>query len=157
MPTPVSGFKSPAATAWRSLCGLIVCSVLLFPGRADASAATYHLVHAFQGGAGDGATPSLGSSLIASGSTLYGMTSSGGVRTNGVLFKVDTSGSGFQVVHSFNGYSFINDPGAPKDDGAFAIGTPVLIGSTLYGMTQFGGSNGFGTPGCPDPLPPKTT
>jgi uncharacterized repeat protein (TIGR03803 family) len=145
MPTVVSSFKYPAATAWQSLCGLIVCAVLCFPGRPDASAATYHLVHAFQGDAGDGATPSLGSSLIASGSTLYGMTSSGGVRTNGVLFKVDTSGSGFQVVHSFNGYSFINDTGAPKDDGAFAIGTPVLIGSTLYGMTQFGGSNGFGT------------
>jgi uncharacterized repeat protein (TIGR03803 family) len=63
---------------------------------------------------------------------LYG-TSSG--EAGGTVFKMRTDGSGFQVVKMFT-----NAP-----DGAPPWGTLVLNGSTLYGMTARGGSNGYGT------------
>jgi uncharacterized repeat protein (TIGR03803 family) len=83
------------------------------------------------------------SGLVLSGTTLYGTTYSGhttggsvGVSTvKGVVFKVNTDGSGFTVIKSFSGGS----------DGYGPQGELVLSGNTLYGTTMYGGSYGYGT------------
>jgi uncharacterized repeat protein (TIGR03803 family) len=67
------------------------------------------------------------------GSTLYGTTSQGGSSDNGVVFKVNTDGSGYAVLKSFTG----GDGRDPEAD-------LVLAGSTLYGTTVDGGSSGNG-------------
>ena len=75
------------------------------------------------------------SGLILSGSTLYGTGILAGASTNGIVFAVNTSGSGSMVLHSFTG--------AP--DGADPEGGLTLSGSTLYGTTIGGGSSNLGT------------
>lgn len=72
--------------------------------------------------------------MILSGSTLYGLTYSGGTSGKGTVFSVNTDGTGFHNLFSFNGA-----------DGANPNGDLTLIGSTLFGMTESGGSSGLGT------------
>jgi len=91
------------------------------------------LIHSFAGGASDGGSPK--DSLVAKGSTLYGMTYGGGTYNFGTIFKINTKGTGYKVLHSFAG-------GAT--DGAHPYGSLIVIGSTLYGMTAAGGTFGCG-------------
>jgi uncharacterized repeat protein (TIGR03803 family) len=93
----------------------------------------YQVLHEFAGGANDGAWPE--GSLTVSGSTLYGMTWQGGDSNEGVIFKVGADGSSYQLLHEFAG-------GA--NDGRLPHGSLTLSGSTLYGMTVFGGDGGDG-------------
>jgi len=93
----------------------------------------YTQLHAFSSGTLDGATP--GGDLIISGSTLYGMSRSGGDFDKGTIFKMQTDGSGFALLHEFAG---------KPDDGGYPNGSLILSGSTLYGMTCYGGMD-FGT------------
>jgi uncharacterized repeat protein (TIGR03803 family) len=76
--------------------------------------------------------------LVAVGSTLFGMTYSGGSTSSGTIFSIGTDGSGFNSLYSFTGV------GA---DGANPAGNLILSsdGSTLYGMTSAGGTDGVGT------------
>ena len=96
----------------------------------------YTQLHSFVGGASDGLRPY--GSLLVSGSITYGMTANGGSATGGqgTLFKMNTNGTGFGLLHSFAGTSA---------DGGIPLGVPWLAGSTLYGTTQQGGSAGDGT------------
>jgi uncharacterized repeat protein (TIGR03803 family) len=94
----------------------------------------FALLHEFPSGAGDGYYPF--GSLILSGSTLYGMTNYGGNYDKGTVFKIQTDGSGFALLHEFAG-------GAA--DGASPRGSLILSGTTLYGMTQYGGDSNMGT------------
>jgi uncharacterized repeat protein (TIGR03803 family) len=95
-----------------------------------ASAQTYTVLKSFTGS--DGGWPSAG--LVAAGSTLYGTTWWGGNSIVfpglGVVFKVNTDGSGYAVLKNFSG-----------SDGMIPIGGLVLSGSTLYGTTEYGGSS----------------
>ena len=91
------------------------------------------VLHSFTGGPNDGQTPA--GSLLLSGSTLYGMTSSGGTVADGTIFRIGTDGSGFGLMHSF-----LSGP----NDGRNPAGSLIQSGSTLYGMTQLGGINGNG-------------
>lgn len=100
----------------------------------DTSGGGFQVLRDFTGGADDGAYPS--GSLILSGSILYGMTMEGGAGDLGTIFRINTDGTGFQILHSFSG-----TPG----DGAFPTGSLLLSGSTLYGMTPEGGSQNAGT------------
>jgi MYXO-CTERM domain-containing protein len=95
---------------------------------------TSNLLHSFEGGIADGQLP--GGSLTLSGSILYGMTSAGGASDFGTVFKLNTDGTGFSLLHSFGGAS----------DGWSPNGSLTLSGSTLYGMTTLGGpGTGGGT------------
>ncbi len=94
----------------------------------------FSLLHAFTGTANDGQSPNLGA-LALSGSTLYGMTIEGGTAGDGVIFKINTDGSGFNVLHSFTGTA---------GDGKGPLGSLVISGSTLYGMSFNGGAFGTG-------------
>ncbi len=98
--------------------------------RMDTDGGHYTNLHAFAGGAADGADP--GGDLTLSGTNFYGMTSQGGAAGLGVVFRVNTDGTGYTNLHSFAGY---------PSDGAGPPGSLTLDGSTLYGMTQEGGTN----------------
>jgi uncharacterized repeat protein (TIGR03803 family) len=80
----------------------------------------------------DGANPWAG--LILSGNTLYGTANTGGSAGAGTVFAVSTNGTGFTNLYNFSG----------GNDGANPEGGLVLSGSTLYGTTFNGGTNGNG-------------
>ena len=95
----------------------------------------FSLVHSFTGASVADGAAGFGS-LVAAGTTLYGVTAQGGASSVGALFKVGTDGNGFALVHSFAG-------GAA--DGSTPKATPLLAGTTLYGTTSGGGPGGSGT------------
>ena len=80
----------------------------------------------------DGQTPV--ASLIATGSTLYGTTSAGGVYNTGTAFSMTTSGAE-TVLHSFGG----------SGDGTNPVAPLLNVGNKLYGTTESGGVNGCGS------------
>ncbi|MGA3283721.1 MAG: choice-of-anchor tandem repeat GloVer-containing protein [Verrucomicrobiota bacterium] len=94
----------------------------------------YQHLHDFVGGGNDGAGP--GGTLLQSDAILYGTTGGGGSSGNGTIFEINTNGTGFRLLHSFNGGS---------NNGAGPGGAPVQHGAMLYGMTKGGGSSGNGT------------
>ena len=67
--------------------------------------------------------------LVYANNTLYGATEQGGNGGNGTLFKINTDGSGFTLLHNFT-----------NDDGGWPSVHMVVSGTNLYGTTQFGGS-----------------
>ena len=73
-------------------------------------------------------------SLMVGGSTLYGMSSHGGLYGDGTIFSVPVTGGTPTILFSFNG-----------TDGAYPLGGLTLNGSTLYGTTSQGGAYGLGT------------
>jgi uncharacterized repeat protein (TIGR03803 family) len=81
----------------------------------------------------EGATPY--TTLVLSGSILYGATRFGGSGSNGTVFAINTNGSGFTNLHTFNSAT----------DGAGPVGGLLLAGNTLYGGTTTGGPLGAGT------------
>jgi uncharacterized repeat protein (TIGR03803 family) len=74
------------------------------------------------------------STVVVSGSTLYGTTGSGGTFEHGTIFKVGTDGSGYSVIKHFAGV-----------DGDYPASTLTLFEETLYGTTVSGGALGYGT------------
>jgi uncharacterized repeat protein (TIGR03803 family) len=92
------------------------------------------VLYSFTGANGDGALPTAGVILDATGN-LYGTTLSGGVNYNGTVFKV--SSTGVETVL----YAFLDNP-----DGSEPLGGLVRDSSgNLYGTTFYGGKNYYGT------------
>jgi uncharacterized repeat protein (TIGR03803 family) len=91
----------------------------------------FRVLKSFNGGL-DGTYPE--GSLALSGTNLYGTANGGGAFDCGLVFRINTDGSGYTVLKSFSG-----------NDGRNPQGKLVLSGSTLYGTTVNGGSNDFGT------------
>lgn len=102
--------------------------------RINADGSQFQVIYHFPVSQMNGAAPN---TLILSGSTLYGATNGGGFNFPndfGVIYKVNTDGSGFNVLHRF-----------AATDGFFP-GALVLSGSTLFGTTGGGpGDEHFGT------------
>lgn len=94
----------------------------------------YTVLHEFTGSTTDGSNPH--SCVLLINDTLYGMTALGGEHDKGVLYQMNTDGSNFQILHSFDG-----------DMGEEPHGIPVMgsDGVTLYGLTRKGGSSDVGT------------
>jgi len=93
----------------------------------------FTILHHFgKTGTSDGQNPY--GSLLLSGTTLYGTTNAGGSKGNGTVFQIDTSGKNYARI-----YDFHNPP-----DGANPIDNVILVGNTLYGMTEAGGLCGKG-------------
>ena len=86
----------------------------------------------FSGGS-DGGNPMCG--LVLSGSTLYGTANSGGGLGNGVVFSLDTDGTGLAILHTF----------MDSADGAFPYAGLILSSNTLYGTAENGGAQESGT------------
>ncbi len=108
-------------------------------------------LHVFAAGTGsypdvtnsDGAQPD---GLVVSNSTLYGTTVVGGSGGAGVVFKLNTDGTGFTNLYTCSALS--------GNSGVLTYGTNsagagpaslVLSGDTLYGAALYGGTNGNGT------------
>jgi uncharacterized repeat protein (TIGR03803 family) len=110
----------------------------------NTNGAEFTVLHSFtahhysSGTNGDGAYPSGG--LILSGDTLYGTTYNGGSSGQGVVFKVNIDGTGFETLHSFSALS-----NSTNIDGANPWAALILSGNHLYGTTENGGSPGNGT------------
>jgi uncharacterized repeat protein (TIGR03803 family) len=80
----------------------------------------------------DGAFPFTG--LVLSSNTLYGVTLQGGTNGFGVVYAVNTDGTGFTNLYNFTGGS----------DGQYPTGPLALWGNTLIGAAQ-GGTSTNGT------------
>lgn len=93
----------------------------------------FSILHSFHGSS-EGRNPY--GALTLSGSTLYGMTQLDGPQSGGTLFRMNTDGSGFALLHEFT---------FDTSDGGMPFGTLTLSDSTLYGTTAQGGANGVGT------------
>jgi uncharacterized repeat protein (TIGR03803 family) len=91
---------------------------------------------------GDSAVPSDGAApfgnLVLSGQTLLGMTDDGGAAQKGVIFQINTDGTGYATLHSFS-------DGTVHNDGAHPQGTLFLQDGVVYGLTYQGGQNSEGT------------
>jgi len=72
-------------------------------------------------------------SLILLGSKLYGMTSGGGGNGDGLIFSIDTNGTGFKDLFDFNG-----------TNGKSPAGSLTFFGDRFYGMTDSGGAHNDG-------------
>ena len=99
---------------------------------------TETILHNFSGAPGDGSTPY--SSLIFDvRGNLYGITELGGLYNYGTVFKMSpASGGGWTEtpLHSFGA----------TGDGQFPLGSLIFDNAgNLYGMTDEGGSTGYGT------------
>lgn len=88
---------------------------------APVASAEFTVLASFSGGAGDGAGPR--GPLVRSGSTLFGATSAGGVDNKGTIFKINTDGTGKEVLLSFGSVGYSG-----------SIGGLVLDDSVLYGV-----------------------
>src|ERR1039458_6360345 len=69
------------------------------------------------------------------GKTPYGTATYGGSSENGMVFAINTDGTGFTNLYSFTG----------GNDGANPFDGLILSGNTLYGTAFNGGSLGSGT------------
>jgi len=81
------------------------------------------------------------SGLAATGRTLFGATEYGGNFATGVIFALDMDASTYTVLKHFGAR---NDSGT-NSDGALPFPSLILGGATLYGTTEYGGSNANGT------------
>jgi uncharacterized repeat protein (TIGR03803 family) len=101
--------------------------------RFDPTTASLFTVHSFAGGA-NGAGPSSGV-IHASNGYLYGTTNQGGANGQGILFRVQKTGSNFSILRSF----------ANNASGGFCA-SGVIEGSDnkIYGISENGGANSFG-------------
>jgi uncharacterized repeat protein (TIGR03803 family) len=90
------------------------------------------VLYSFNGLPNDGFSPN--GSLVASGSTFYGMTGSGGAYNAGTVFAFNSSSNTETPLYSF---------GSIPNDGGGSSGSLIQIGSTLFGLTG-GGSNDAG-------------
>lgn len=115
--------------------------------RVNVDGSGYAAIHNFtnDGNISDGASPL--SSLTLAGSVLYGMTPAGGIAppvgpfaNSGTVFRINTDGTGFQVLHGFTGGQL-----AASNDGGMPYGAVTVSDSKLYGMTRFGGTSTRGT------------
>lgn len=98
---------------------------------------SFATLHSFSGKDGDGANALAGAVLF--GNTLYGTTFYGGSSGYGTVFKINTDGTGFAILHSFS------SPGLDNRDGASPCGRLVLSEDVLYGTAVRGGLPDRGT------------
>ena len=102
----------------------------------------FKILHEFTGGS-DGSIPY--GKVLMTGSTIYGTTYNGGVSSNGVVFALNTDGTGFKILHSFSGPYESGWNLTINDDGALPNASLALTGNALYGTASFGGRSGYGS------------
>jgi uncharacterized repeat protein (TIGR03803 family) len=91
-----------------------------------------------------GGSHPLGGLIRDSQGALYGTTTEGGPNNAGAVFKLAPSGSGYteSTLYTFVGCN----PSSPSCDGAEPAASLYMDGTcTLYGTTQYGGTDGLGT------------
>ncbi|MGA2247474.1 MAG: choice-of-anchor tandem repeat GloVer-containing protein [Verrucomicrobiota bacterium] len=83
--------------------------------------------------------------LLLSGSVLYGLAGAGGASGSGSVFSLGLNGAGFSALHDFAPEGLNEQLQYTNSDGAGPAFGLVLAGTTLYGVTVNGGTNGSGT------------
>jgi uncharacterized repeat protein (TIGR03803 family) len=107
--------------------------------RVNTDGSDYQVIKYFNGTDGDWPL----TELVADGDTLYGTTEDGGANPNsGTVFKINTDGTGFSILHDFAPIDYQAQTNA---DGAGPLAGMTLIGGTLYGTTDIYGPLGGGT------------
>ncbi len=92
----------------------------------------FAILHSFSGGTADGSQP--GDSVTFDSGVLYGVTWAGGASNWGTVYKVNTAGSDFELVHSFAGGLL----------GCSPVGSPTLDGGVLFGLAYQCGTDSNG-------------
>jgi uncharacterized repeat protein (TIGR03803 family) len=100
--------------------------------RLNTDGGDFAVLHHFGSGPTDGVGPYDQFEIV--NGILYGTTSGGGTNGFGTIFRINPDGSGYSVLHSFDGVN------GAQPLGSLALGPDGLF----YGMTQYGGTNGFG-------------
>jgi len=90
----------------------------------------------------DGAYPD--STPILSGNTLYGTAYNGGFSGNGTVFKLNTNGTGFTVLHHFAATTLNNSGAYTNAQGANPESGLVVADNFVFGTTENGGTSGLG-------------
>ncbi len=112
----------------------LTCFALLLTLFLSSSAAgQFTVLHTFN--STDGANPVGNLTLVDS--TLFGTTHTAGANAGGMVFAINTDGTGYHVVHSLSAFSNSIDGYSPSAG-------LTHIGSTLFGTTQFGPASGPG-------------
>lgn len=135
---PVSGLLAGADGMLYGTCSKGGTTNLGTVFRISADGTVYGVIHSFLGqtNGGDGSSP--GASLTQGlDGDVYGTTQAGGNNNLGTLFKLNTDGSIYSILHHFSGSP--NDGRVPL--GNVAQGPDGL----LYGTTEYGGANNVGT------------
>ena len=131
--TPYSGvtIAGPVlyGTTSKGCAGNLGC---IYQVGTDGSAFT--ILHSFAGGTSDGAEPESHLTELSDG-YLYGTSDAGGPANDGVIFRIQTGGASYQILHAFQG-------GAA--DGKDPFG-PLFADSAgvLHGVTEGGGPGDF--------------
>ncbi len=99
--------------------------------------------------AGDGTSPAGSEGLLLAGTTLYGMTKGSGVSNNaslgwGTVFKMQTDGTGFTVLHNFAGGDESYPWAGLASDGATLFGTTSGWATANRGTVFRIGTDGSG-------------
>ena len=74
--------------------------------------------------------------------TLYGVVANGGANASGVVFSIQTNGTGFTILKNF---SPLDAVAGTNSDGANPEAGLLLSGGVLYGTTAYGGISSNGT------------
>ena len=97
---------------------------------------TLTILHQFANTNGSGIYPQYGLAQDTTGN-LYGTTYQGGANSIGTLYEINTTGTSFNTI-----YSFTSGTG---NKGYYPFAGLIYSGSTMYGTTQSGGANNYGT------------
>jgi uncharacterized repeat protein (TIGR03803 family) len=102
---------------------------------------TFDVADAATGASPTGSQPDTRPVLGADGAA-YGMTYTGGVDGNGVIYRYDSNSGNYSVLHTFGA---LDANGANSDGANPGVALTRGSGDVFYGMASFGGPNGTGT------------
>jgi uncharacterized repeat protein (TIGR03803 family) len=128
--------KHLTSAAFMALC------VLMHTGTLPAQ--TFTNLYNFPA-SGIGSSPNPSASLTISGGTLYGTASFGGANGKGSVFMLDLNTLSFTNVYNFSTPGSTPAETETNSDGMWAYSNLILLGNSLYGITEQGGTGGAGT------------
>jgi uncharacterized repeat protein (TIGR03803 family) len=136
-------------SSWLKSCGVLVALLLAVSSAISAHAddAVFSALYSFEVADPNTGASQLGSQpdtrpVLGPNHSVYGMTYTGGVNGNGVIYRFDLQSRKYRVLHTFAAL----DANGANDDGANP-GVALTRGpdDVFYGMASFGGTYGNGT------------
>jgi uncharacterized repeat protein (TIGR03803 family) len=140
VPAAGTGEKTPHYLTRLMLRAVMLLGLGLLPMQLPAQ--TFTVLHRFLPDGVDGATAS--ATLTLNSGIIYGITAKGGTNNGGTLFRIETKGTNYQVLHHFAAPDFYPTNLDWTADGAGPIGGVSVDSNAIYGATQMGGIAGRG-------------